>query len=106
MTPIPVGARMVCMNNTTLTLTRAQLELLQLALGEHIDNREDDLHDGGDHAAHLTNCRAVDVLIVTALESMRADDACPGCGCEPGDGLTDGCEHPEGCGYFREEGKA
>jgi hypothetical protein len=21
---------------------------------------------------------------------------CPGCGCEPGDGRTDGCTHPDG----------
>lgn len=29
----------------------------------------------------------------------HAEFACPGCGCEPGDGRTDGCPHPEGCGY-------
>ncbi len=29
------------------------------------------------------------------------DDACQGCGCRPGDGLTPGCDHPEGCGFFR-----
>jgi len=29
------------------------------------------------------------------------DEACPGCGCKPGDGLTDGCFHPVGCGYFK-----
>jgi len=27
-------------------------------------------------------------------------EACPGCGCMPGDGITDGCTHPEGCGYY------
>lgn len=29
-------------------------------------------------------------------------EACPGCGCLPGDGLTEGCNHPEGCGFFRQ----
>ena len=28
-----------------------------------------------------------------------ADEACPGCGCMPGEGRTDGCEHPDGCGF-------
>lgn len=30
-------------------------------------------------------------------------DACPGCGCEPGDGVTTACQHPEGCGYWKEQ---
>jgi hypothetical protein len=29
-------------------------------------------------------------------------DACPGCGKRPGEGLTPGCEHPAGCGYWRQ----
>ncbi len=28
--------------------------------------------------------------------------ACPGCGCEPGEGLTEGCAHPLGCGFALE----
>lgn len=28
-------------------------------------------------------------------------DACPGCGCKPGDGLTASCTDAAGCGYFR-----
>lgn len=28
-------------------------------------------------------------------------EACPGCGSRPGDGRTDGCDDPLGCGYFR-----
>ena len=28
-------------------------------------------------------------------------EACPGCGCKPGDGYTEGCDHPDGCGFFR-----
>jgi hypothetical protein len=36
------------------------------------------------------------------MRDRDAFDACPGCGCEPGDGATAGCTHPEGCGYFKE----
>jgi hypothetical protein len=32
---------------------------------------------------------------------LREPDACPGCGCRPGDGLTEGCSHEFGCGYWR-----
>lgn len=30
-------------------------------------------------------------------------EACPGCGCRPGDGITEKCNHPAGCGYWKEE---
>lgn len=30
-------------------------------------------------------------------------EACPGCNCKPGDGVTEGCSHPDGCGYFKTE---
>jgi len=33
--------------------------------------------------------------------SGKDEDACPGCGCKPGDGITDTCDHPDGCGYFK-----
>lgn len=26
---------------------------------------------------------------------------CPGCGCESGDGITETCEHPDGCGFWK-----
>ena len=35
-------------------------------------------------------------------EEIDEDDenplACPGCGCMPGDGITESCNHPLGCG--------
>lgn len=36
-----------------------------------------------------------------AVDDEEGDDpeACPGCGCKPGDGKTEGCTHPEGCGF-------
>jgi hypothetical protein len=33
------------------------------------------------------------------------EDACPGCGCRPGDGITPGCNDPMGCGYWKEYSK-
>ena len=29
-------------------------------------------------------------------------EECPGCGCEPGEDLTPGCDHPLGCGFWRD----
>lgn len=43
----------------------------------------------------------IDCGYVGATVYVQDIDACPGCGCRPGDGLTDGCEDPDGCGYFR-----
>jgi hypothetical protein len=31
------------------------------------------------------------------------DEACPGCGCEPGDGVTEDCDDPAGCGFWKEQ---
>lgn len=45
-------------------------------------------------------CEDCDDAINTS-DTTSDDDACPGCGCRPGDGLTAGCNHPDGCGYFR-----
>lgn len=28
-------------------------------------------------------------------------EACPGCRCLPGDGVTASCTHPDGCGFAR-----
>ena len=36
------------------------------------------------------------------LECLEpADDSCPGCGAQPGDGVTEGCSHEVGCGFQR-----
>jgi len=35
-----------------------------------------------------------------------SDDSCPGCGCKPGDGYTEGCEEEDGCGTLRKMGNA
>lgn len=31
----------------------------------------------------------------------RIESKCPGCGCEPGDGYTIGCNHEQGCGHYK-----
>ena len=36
-------------------------------------------------------------------EPEEDPEACPGCGCRPGDGRTEGCKHPDGCGYWEED---
>ena len=36
-----------------------------------------------------------------AESEVKNPEACPGCGCLPGEGLTDGCEDRDGCGYHR-----
>lgn len=36
------------------------------------------------------------------FEDSDVDDfVCPGCGCLPGDGITESCDHPDGCGYSK-----
>jgi len=35
-------------------------------------------------------------------DGITPADACPGCGCQPGDGVTRGCSDPDGCGFFDE----
>lgn len=34
-------------------------------------------------------------------EAIVRDEACPGCGCMPGDGVTESCNHPDGCGWSK-----
>ena len=46
----------------------------------------------------------IDALLPPAPPETRSQEACPGCGAEPGDGCTAGCNHPEGCGFFAAEG--
>lgn len=42
-----------------------------------------------------------DVVYCTECGYEDDGEACPGCGCRPGDGLTAGCDHPAGCGFYR-----
>ena len=36
-------------------------------------------------------------------DEVISDEDCPGCGCGPGDGITDDCFHPIGCGWFKNQ---
>jgi hypothetical protein len=42
-----------------------------------------------------------DDLRLLDVEEEDDPEACPGCGARPGDGLTVGCDDPDGCGYYR-----
>lgn len=44
----------------------------------------------------------------TQLEDLGKPDsqACPGCGCMPGEGMTPECNDPNGCGYWRQQHNA
>lgn len=56
-------------------------------LGWSKDHDDDDVCEtcGGDHDG--------------PCDAVPDSDACPGCGCKPGDGVTAGCFHPDGCGH-------
>lgn len=47
--------------------------------------------------------RATVYGLVDDLDAAVNEDpeACPGCGCRPGEGTTDGCDDPAGCGFYR-----
>ena len=51
--------------------------------------------------------QAIERMVETAAPALRPSEfdpeTCPGCGCLPGDGLTEGCSDPDGCGYFHDE---
>lgn len=37
-----------------------------------------------------------------AMEKIESsEDACPGCSCRPGDGITESCDDAAGCGHFK-----
>jgi hypothetical protein len=45
----------------------------------------------------------VDVWPADEAAAEIDPEACPGCGCKPGDGYTAGCNHSEGCGFYKGE---
>lgn len=47
---------------------------------------------GGDGGAYVA------AWVYVEAEEKEPDDACPGCGCLPGEGLTPGCTDLLGCG--------
>lgn len=64
-------------------------------------------NNNGAYVSSLTNFLndnpgAIEALVEWALENCdldeHSDTACPSCGCEEGEGITDGCVDPIGCG--------
>jgi len=39
------------------------------------------------------------------FDKRLSEDCCPGCGCEAGDGVTEGCDDEDGCGYYKQLAK-
>lgn len=60
------------------------------------------------HVGSLVSSLLVDLeqSIRIVLDGRAAEEpnpeACPGCGCLPGDGVSESCDDPNGCGFFRE----
>ena len=48
--------------------------------------------------------RAQDLQMCDIGMQVYNVELCPGCGCAPGDGLTENCTDENGCGYWRELG--
>ena len=44
-----------------------------------------------------------DDRMMDEMDFEESSEACPGCGAEPGDGLTEGCTDENGCGFWRNE---
>ena len=57
---------------------------------------------GGRVSARSAFSDAARRMVERAVECTTDEDpeACPGCGCGPGDGRTKGCSDPDGCGYY------
>lgn len=51
--------------------------------------------------------QALDKVLAFSKRFINEDneDGCPGCGVVPGDGVTKGCLHPDGCGFWGAEAR-
>jgi len=69
--------------------------------GEH-NNEHDDLAHAFENMAQNSMVRGT-VVYFPNVEYVDpvSDEECPGCGCMPGDGITEGCEDMGGCGHNR-----
>jgi len=83
---------------------RGPIKQLTCSNGAHVSSLLQFFDDnpGAMEAVHefvLENLDAYD--LDEEEETDEDDEACPGCGCVPGDGTTEGCEDPGGCGELR-----
>lgn len=67
-----------------------------------------DVHDARIAAdalqTHLLDAQDVATVVSVGFDEPvleEDDEQCPTCAAKPGDGLTDGCNDPDGCGYWR-----
>ncbi|MCP4203739.1 MAG: hypothetical protein GY769_17615 [bacterium] len=76
-------------------------------LPEHIqaammEGTEEDKDEDEDPDAEFCNEDGACSECEADCDFAKKDDdpeACPGCGCKPGDGKTEGCDDPDGCGF-------
>lgn len=73
--------------------TDALLGSQRVLISDH-GTREEAEEAAAAHEDEETSC------FVLPIEPPAWFDACPGCGCRPGDGRTEGCSHELGCGYW------
>ena len=90
------------MENTTTIHENAAGQVLQHSDPTHITEFTVRLNgaDDGDVHYYDIEAEAVDFLIDMVDEGV---DACPGSGCQPGDGITDSCTDMDGCGEARRQ---
>lgn len=43
------------------------------------------------------------ILITPGAKKRKTIETCHGCGCKPSDDMTPDCDHPDGCGFYRQE---
>jgi hypothetical protein len=63
---------------------------------------EPDMGDGSEAGRVATLVQRTFEAALTDPDPVADTDACPGCGNVPGDGLSQDCWHPHGCGFWKE----
>jgi hypothetical protein len=58
---------------------------------------------GAIEAVHGFVMQNLDVYDLDEEEEELDEEACPGCGCVPGDGITEECNDPLGCGEAKKQ---
>lgn len=83
----------------------------EIGQGFEVDDRQFDPQTGdhnyispeGDIVA-VTQSGAVELRQLGEMEDdSYHSENCPGCGWGPGDGINPTCNHPQGCGHWREQ---
>jgi hypothetical protein len=93
------GDEVLSTKNVIEAVRAAGLELAKIAIDAAFSNAADpsDVLTIEDEAA-LMGAREPHDEGWTMVEG----EECPGCHAQPGDGLTEGCNHPDGCGFWRQ----